>query len=102
MALALDTQACTTCTVNTARYPQHTASIAGYPMLKVIPRHETLNESEVEAMTKGKALLLSIVCAASAIACFAYQEVIGMWAFASGAILFLSIWLYKYLRDRHI
>jgi hypothetical protein len=71
-------------------------------MLEVIPCPEILKESEVEAMTKGKALLLSIVCAATAIACFAYQEMTGMWAFASGAILFFSIWFYKYQRDYRI
>ncbi len=53
-------------------------------------------------MTKVKALLLSIVCAATTIACFATQEMTGMWAFASGAILFFSIWLYKYQRDYRI
>ncbi len=71
-------------------------------MLEVIPRPEILKESEVEAMTKVKALLLSIVCAATAIACFATQEMTGMSAFASGAILFFSIWLYKYQRDHRI
>src|SRR2546422_880952 len=71
-------------------------------MLGVIPRHEVLNESEVEAMTKVKALLLSIVCAATAIVSLANQQTIPLLAFGAGAVLFFSIWLYKYQRDYRI
>lgn len=71
-------------------------------MLGVIPRHEILNESGVEAMTKVKALLLSIVCSATAIVSFANQQTIPLLAFGAGAVLFFSILLYKYLRDHRI
>lgn len=53
-------------------------------------------------MRKGKALLLSIVCTATAIVSATNQQTIPLLAFGAGAVLFFSIWLYKYLRDRSI
>ncbi len=71
-------------------------------MLEVVPRYENLKESEVETMTKVKALLLSIICTVTAIFAIANQQIIPLLAFGAGAILFFSIWLYKYRRDRNI
>src|SRR6266568_3934079 len=59
-------------------------------------------ESEVETMTKVKALILSILCAALAVSFVSEQQITLMWAFAGLSILFLSVWLYKYQRDRAI
>ena len=53
-------------------------------------------------MRKGKALLLTVVCLATAIVSVANQQTIALLAFGAGAVLFFSIWLYKYLRDRSI
>ena len=53
-------------------------------------------------MTKVKALLLSIVCTVTAIVSFANQQTTPLLAFGAGAVLFFSIWLYKFLRDRSI
>jgi len=53
-------------------------------------------------MRKGKALLLSIVCTATAIVSVAESQTIPLLAFGSGAVLFFSIWLSKYLRDLSI
>jgi hypothetical protein len=53
-------------------------------------------------MRKGKALLLSILCAATAIVGVADQQTLPLLAFGTGAVLFFGIWLYKYLRDRRI
>ena len=53
-------------------------------------------------MTKTKALMLGIVCIATMIAFVTVKNITGVFAFASGAVLFLSIWFYKYQRDRRI
>lgn len=53
-------------------------------------------------MNKWKALLLTILCAITAIGGFTQQAYMPMWAFAAGAVLFGSIWLYKYRRDFNI
>ncbi len=102
MALAPDIKTCTTCTVILARYPQYTASIAGYPRLEAIPRIDVLKESEVKLMSKAKALLLGIVCVAFAVAFVVSKDMTGVFAFSSGAVLFLGVWFYKYRRDRLI
>src|SRR5947209_6140298 len=53
-------------------------------------------------MRKGKALLLSILCAATAIVSVTNQQTLPLLAFGAGAILFFGVWLYKYLRDHRI
>lgn len=53
-------------------------------------------------MSKWKVLLLSILSAISAVAWFTQQAYLPMWAFGAGAVLFGSIWLYKYRRDFNI
>jgi hypothetical protein len=53
-------------------------------------------------MTKWKALLLTIVCAITAIGGLTQQAYMPSLAFAVGAVLFGSIWLYKYRRDFNI
>jgi len=53
-------------------------------------------------MHKSKALILGILCSATAILALADTQMMLMVAFAAGAILFLGIFLYKYQRDRSI
>lgn len=53
-------------------------------------------------MSKAKALLLGILCVASAVAFAVAKDMTGILAFSAGAVLFLGIWFSKYQRDRRI
>ena len=53
-------------------------------------------------MSKWKALLLTIVCAITAVGGLTQQAYMPSLAFAIGAVLFGSIWLYKFQRDFNI
>ena len=53
-------------------------------------------------MSKAKALLLGILCVASAVAFAVANDTTGILAFSAGAVLFLGIWFFKYHRDRSI
>jgi hypothetical protein len=53
-------------------------------------------------MSKWKALIITIVCAITAVGGFTQQAYMPSLAFAVGAVLFGSIWLYKYRRDFNI
>lgn len=53
-------------------------------------------------MSKAKALLLGILCVAFAVAFVVAKDMTGIYAFSSGAALFLGIWFSKYRRDRRL
>jgi hypothetical protein len=53
-------------------------------------------------MPKGKALLLCILCAVSGVICYTNNTTTPIWAFMVVAALFLSVWAYKFFRDRSI